>query len=236
MPNRDGFDEAIVRLVHDAYVEVADPAVTDRHLQAMVAVARVADLSPIAPSRSKMTRIRKLVPSTAAIALAIALGSSGLAYAGVPFAPNPVKAVVDVASGPPEDTPPADNTPAHVQERTDARNDFLLEVDAWAACVSEKAQAHEGPDEFDPHSDENCGPRPKPEDHPGMTGPPDDPSGHGRQTSEDAKEKSDEAREANAPDDAPDADDGDGPPDDAPAGGPPHDVPPTGPPTGPPSE
>lgn len=120
-----------------------------------------------------------IVKQLVAGVLGASLASSGLAYAGVEQAPNPVQAVVDAARS-------SDDGGAQTQshhngggtETADAKHEaaeaFTEAVRDWTKCVQENASSRSettGTADHVSHTDA-CGPHPNPHTE-GLTGPPD---------------------------------------------------------------
>lgn len=171
--------------------------------------------------------------------LGASLASSGLAYAGVPGVPNPVKAVVEAASGGPDtqqgpegELPQqAEDGQLTAEEKKQAAKEYTDDMRAWSDCVAGNAEA-QGDDEtrqegeFDPAAE--CGERPDPSDY-GLTEVPDQAADEGAENSDSGPGSASEHEPTDVPDadgnpssNAPDGqpeDVPDGQPADAPTGG-----------------
>lgn len=158
----------------------------------------------------KATLLKQIV----GLVLGASLASSGLAYAGVEGAPNPVRSVVDLASSNDEtendengdefgtststaETPDeAAEGQQTAQEKRDAAKAFTDAMRDWTDCVKQNAQAQgdeetRTEDSFDPR--DGCDERPNPHDF-GLSQVPDQASDEGKQKSEQGRERGEEAR------------------------------------------
>jgi hypothetical protein len=168
-----------------------------------------------------------LIPKLAGGVLAAALVSSGLAYAGVEGAPNPVELVVNAATRggddvqtQDEDVPEvADANKAEAEANAEAAEAYANAVREWTACVAQVARTHS--ETATTHSEtatsvppkDACGPHPakqglqpgqqKKADHGGATGAEaDDGSNDDTGKPDDVPRGNAEGHPSGAPEDA----------------------------------
>lgn len=230
---------ALIHTTRDAYLETPGKELEARHLSAITeALGEAGPLTAAidtAPEGGKR-KMTVLIGKLAAAGLAAVLGMSGLAYAGVPFVPNPVKAVVDVTTDGDEnaeaehegDLPEgAQEGKATAEAKRDAAKRFSEAMQVWTDCVAEKAPQQEesgAEGDFDPEA--ACDPKPNPQDEEfdPLTEPPAEQGQAGQ-------EQGEQMRQEHQPPDTPDEeshpsgqDHPTGPPDGTP-GGPPEGAP-----------
>lgn len=197
---------SVLNAVADAYTRQPSATTGAVHAAVMRAATRFPQRTGSPDPRSKTVRAWTL--KGAAAVLGASLVSSGLAYAGVPHAPNPVKLVVaattaDDGAGNPEPTPSA--RAARAAEHKESVDAYTSAVRSWTRCVQENASARgsgsgregsEGDEpvqaapsaspesRFDPRA--ACGEHPDPHDF-GLRNPPGQSGrgvGDGNQTSQ----------------------------------------------------